>query len=358
MRKNFTRWLFPVLFILQACSKDDVITAPVLQPAKGIYVLSEGGFGANNSKLAYRSVVSGVVAGDFFLQQNPGQTGGLGDLGNDMILYGSKLYIVMNGSSNVTVLNAASGTYITKIPFVNGTSDKSPRYAVGAKGKVFVTAYDNSVSVIDTTTLAITNTITVGSNPEGIATTGNYLYVANSGGLNYPAVDSTVSVIDLTTLTEIKKITVGKSPNKIAVNSAGNVYVSCFGIFGSVDPSVAVISSTSNTLSSILPAGFQYTHVRIYEDVAYFYNTYGDPKVGVYNTLTGILARDNFITDGTSITSTYGVNIDEQNGDVYISDAKDYVSSGEVTCFDKTGRRKFSFSVAPGVNPNTVLFVR
>ena len=212
--------------------------------------------------------------------------------------------------------------------------------------------------MIDTTTLVITNSITVGSNPEGIAIAGNYIYVANSGGLNFPDVDSTVSIIDLNTLVEIKKITVGKSPNKIAVNSAGNVYVSCFGVFGTVDPSVAVINSTTNTLGSILPASFQYTHVRIFEDIAYFYNTYGDPKIGLYNTLTNTLTRMNFITDGTAISSTYGVNFDEQNGDVYVMDAKDYVSSGEVTCFDKTGNRKFSFSVAPGVNPNTLLFLR
>jgi YVTN family beta-propeller protein len=53
-------------------------------------------------------------------------------------------------------------------------------------GKLFVTAYDNTVSVIDTTTLSIVNSITVGPNPEGIATTGNYLYVANSGAFNFP----------------------------------------------------------------------------------------------------------------------------------------------------------------------------
>ena len=362
MKRSFFAILITGLVALNACKKDDnvVIPAPVLSPATGVYVLCEGGFGGNNATLAYRNVASGVVAADFYRQQNPTQTGGLGDLANDAIIYGSKLYIVMNGSGNVTVLNASTGVLLGKVSFINGSGNKSPRYAVGALGKVYVSSFDNTVSIIDTTSLAITGTINVGANPEGMATYGDYLYVANSGGLN-PVFDSTVSVVDLNSNLEIKKITVGLNPQKIEVNSVGDVYVSGYGnAFStpSIPPFISVISAATNTLKTNLGAAYAYDHIRIHNDTAYLYNNYGGGDCKVINTLNNLVIRNSFITDGTVIQTSYGINIDEQNGDVYITDAINFSSPGEVTCFNRNGVKKFSFSVSPGIIPNKVLFAR
>ncbi|RYG48893.1 MAG: YncE family protein [Chitinophagaceae bacterium] len=248
--------LFAVLFIIvfSSCKKDDVSPLqPVIPAAKGIYVLSEGTFGGNNSKLGFRESSTATVYPDFFSQQNPSQAGGLGDTGNDMIIYGGKVYIVMNNSANVTVLNAADGNFITRISFLNGTVNKNPRYAVGAAGKVFVTSYDNTVSVIDTTTLTITGSITVGSNPEHVVVSGNRLYVTNSGGLNYPNVDSTVSVINLNTLTEERKVTVGLNPQRLAVNASGDIWVTGYGdAFGAV-PIPAFVKMIDGSTHQLIP---------------------------------------------------------------------------------------------------------
>lgn len=61
---------------------------------------------------------------------------------------------------------------------------------------------------------------------------------------------------------------------------------------------------------------------------------------------------------GPKIKLAYGVNVDDATGEVYVTDAKDYISSGEVFCFDNTGKKKFSFSVTPGLNPNTVVLIK
>ena len=365
MKKNVIKILLPVslsLMMLNACKKNDTVPptpAPVvLAPAVGEYVLSEGGFGNNNTKLSYHDNTANTTAGDFFLQQNPTMTAGLGDTGNDMIIYGSKLYIVVNNSSVVTVLNANNATFIKKINFLNGTTPKSPRYAAAARGKVFVTSYDNMVSVIDTSSLTIVSSIAVGANPEGIAASANYLYVANSGGFNIVP-DSTVSLIDLNTLTEVRKIKVGVNPNKIEINAAGNVYVSAYGNFTNIPASVSMINGTTNLTSTGLGAGFAYSHIRISGNIAYLYNNYGGTGTAkVYNTATNTIVRNEFITDGTVVNTAYGINIDDQNGDVYIANAPSYTSPGSVICFTNGGVKKFSFSVAPGINPNKILFRR
>ncbi|MFT3683049.1 MAG: YncE family protein [Ferruginibacter sp.] len=358
MKKQLLRWAIPVTVLFSACKKDDTTKKPdPVAPAKGVYVLSEGSFGGNNAKLAFRPT-TGTVSGDFFVQQNPLMTAGLGDLANDAVIYGGKLYIVMNGSGNVTVVNAASGAYINKISFLDGATNKSPRYAIGYRGKLYVTAYDATVSVIDTATLAITKSIPVGPNPEGIVAVGDYLYVANSGGFNLVP-DSTVSVISLATNAETKKIVVGVNPQRIAANSAGDLYVSAYGNFTTIPASVSVVSSSSQTLKTILGAGFAYDHLTIYNDIAYLYNNYGGSGTcKLLNTITNTVVREEFITDGTVVTVPYGINVDEENGDVYIGDAKNFATAGEVTCFASNGAKKFSFSVAPGINPNKIVFLR
>lgn len=358
MQKNFIKWLLPVLFIMQACSKDDTPGPAVTPPATGLYVISEGNFSQNNARIGFYNISNSTFTGNYFAQQNPLQPE-LGNTANDGIIYGGKLYVVMNVSSQVVVLNRNGGALLKRIDFGSGASLKYPRYAVAAKGKVYVTASDNTVSIIDTSALTISGSIAVGANPEGIAVQGNYLYVANSGGFNFPNVDSTVSVIDINTSAEIKKIKVGLNPNKVEVAANGDVYVSAYGNFSTVPASISVINSTTNTLKNTLGASYQYSHVRIFGNTAYFYNNYGGAGTAkVYNTETNSDVRSELITDGTIITSPYGINVDEQNGDVYVMDAKDYATVGAVTCFNSQGIKKFSFSTIPGVSPNKVLFNR
>lgn len=358
MKKTILKWSLPLAILFSSCSHDDTVPSlPAIKAAKGLYVLSEGG---TESHLGYYDLTTGAFTGDFFKQQNGGAS--LGQIGNDMIQYGSKVYIVMNASSNVTVINTSNAQLIKRIDFINGAAKTSPRFAMAYNGKVYVTATkDSSVSVIDTTSLNIVKTISVGPNPEGMAIVGNNLYVANSGGYNFVSgPDSTVSVVDLSAQQEIKRIKTGTlNPQKIEANSEGNLYVSGYGNFAAVPASVSVINSTSNTFMNKLGTDISYPFLRMYHDTAYFYNNYGgNGTARVYNTLMNTTIRQEFITDGTTITTPYGINIDEQNGNIYVMDAKDYVSSGSVTCFDRSGKKLFTFSVSPGVNPNKVLFIR
>ena len=67
----------------------------------GIYVLSEGLFNLNNSTLMFHSLKNGQTDTDYFRSKNHR---GLGDTANDMAIYGSKLYIVVNVSSQIEVI--------------------------------------------------------------------------------------------------------------------------------------------------------------------------------------------------------------------------------------------------------------
>ena len=61
-----------------------------------------------------------------------------------------------------------------------------------------------------------------------------------------------------------------------------------------------------------------------------------------------------FITDGTVIQMPYGITVNPLNEDVYITDAYNFTVTGDVYCFDKNGKKKYSFSA--GLNPSVIVF--
>jgi YVTN family beta-propeller protein len=323
---------------------------PEIKPVrKGLYILSEGGFNSNNSTLTYYDYDKHETVGDQFHAVNDR---GLGDTGNDLKTYGSKMYIVITVSSTLEVTDL-KGKSIKKIDFKNGTSALRPRSLAFYKNNAFITSYDGTVAVLDTASLTVSKYITVGNSPEKLAVANGKLYVANSGGMNYPNYDKTVSVIDLNTLTEIKKITVADNPNNVTVDAYGDVYVVSNGNYSTVKPSLAVIDSKTDLVKKTFE-DFRAGSFTISGDQAFF--NAGQKVIKVLNLVTETIENDNFITDGTVITTPYGIAVDEINNEVFITDAKNYAINGEVFCFDKTtGKKKYTLTT--GINPSKVIFI-
>lgn len=337
--------------LLASCRDDKNDPTPNPVPTaerKGLFVLAEGSFNGNNSSLTYYDFESTQAVADQFSSQN-GR--GLGDTANDVVVYGSKMYIVVNGSSTVEVVNARTAKSLKQIDMKNNGVARQPRYIVFNKNKGYISSYDGTVAVLDTASLTIEKYITVGRNPEQMAIANGKLYVANSGGLDFPNYDKTVSVIDLTTLTETKKITVVLNPQTVKADQYGDIYVLSTGNYADVNSSLAIIDSKTDAVKSA--RDFTGGDMAIKGDSAYITEYTGAIKL--YNVKTETVIKDNFVSDGTSFTSVYGVAVDELSGEVFVTDAKNYVSNGTVTCFAKDGTRKYS--IPTGISPKKVVFI-
>lgn len=315
---------------------------------KGLYVLSEGLFNANNSSLTYFDFETESLVKDQFKEQN---NRGLGDTANDIAVYGSKMYVVVNVSSTVEVLDAASAKSIKQIDMKDNGVGRQPRYVVFNENKAYISSYDGTVAVLDTATLAIEKYIQVGRNPEQMAISNGKLYVANSGGLDWPNYDNTISVIDLATDQEIKKIEVVMNPRIVAADAYGDVYVISTGNYADVEAHMSTINSSTDVVTSSIP--FSGGSMVIHKDIAYI--TAWGGTVKTFNVKTETLEKESFISDGTVITTPYGISVDELTGEVFVTDAKSYVVNGEVTCFDADGKKKYTLQT--GINPNRVVFV-
>ncbi len=343
--------LFVLSLLLFACDKDDNQPTVTETLDNGILVLCEGLFQQNNSSLSWIDLSNEAVNTDFFTSQN-GRF--LGDTGNDMKVYGSKIYIIVNNSNTVEVINKKDGKSIKQISMTNGVAAKQPRSIAFYNGKAFVTCYDGFVDVIDTTSLTISQRIPVGSNPEGLAISNGKLFVSNSGGLNYPAVDSTVSIIDLTSYTELNRIVVGKNPGAIQVDSEGDVYVIARGNYGTIPSRMVRINSQTNAVEQTFT--FDASGMALMQDyfLISFYNySTQTSEIRLFNTLSETLENNNFIST-SGLTTLYGIQYNPVSDKIYCLDAMNYTNSGYVRQYTSAGVFEKSYHV--GLNPSKLVF--
>jgi len=325
-----------------ACEKEDIIPVPEpIKSAAGVYILNQGSWDKSNAGISYYDFETEQLRFDITNQT-------LGETGQDMIAYGSKLYVSVSGSGIIAIFDLNTGLLIKNINLLNGGQPRTPRYLASYGGKVYATTFDGNVVRIDTVSLSQDGITKVGPNPEGIAAVNGKLYVANSGGLNYPNFDNTLSIVDIATFKEEKKLTVGLNPNIVHADSYGNVYLTYrednFTTFGGLQK----IDTKTNIVTDIPILANQ--NFVITGDSLYFFGvTYNadysaNNTIGIYNIKTGQLVTDQFITDDTKINTAYGIGVDERNNDVYISDT-DYSSPGKVYIFGTDGKKKKTLNV-------------
>ncbi len=264
------------------------------------------------------------------------------------------MYIVVNNSNLLRIASAKTARSIKEITI------SQPRYVEFYKNYALVSSYNGTVSVIDTALLTITKTINVGRSPEQMTVVNGKLFVANSGGLDYPEFDKTVSVVDLNTLTETKKIAVIVNPISVTSDRYNNVYVLSAGNYGgdATHPAVAagitIINGTTDEVRSKSNVNLGYNvPIMAYGDFVHYPTA--DNKIAMYNARTQTLDRANFITDGTVITSPYALAFDASVGALFIADAKDYSSDGTLYSFNVGGQKQSS--ITTGINPGSIAFV-
>jgi YVTN family beta-propeller protein len=345
-----------ILLLIVGCKKknptkvdDSKLDSSLLK--NGMLVLCEGLFQQNNATISWVDF-SNNITDDLFFTNKTGRL--LGDTGNDMKIYGGKIYVVVNVSSTIEVLDKSNGKSLKQISMMNGNIAKQPRSIAFYGSNAFVTCFDGYVDVIDTTSLSITKRIKVGSNPEGLTVSNSKLYVTNSGGLNTTKLDSTVSIINLISLEEIEKIIVGENPGSIITGSKGDVFVIARGDYSSIPSRLLRINSSSDKVESIFP--FEISGMEKMEDnlvLTYKSNGSSINKIGIFDPIKEVFINSELINT-TNFTTLYGVQYRSSNKKLYCLDAMSYTNSGYVKVFSSTGIFETSYHV--GLNPSKLLF--
>ena len=231
---------------LTACEKPvandlgQVNAAPDASPR--VLLLNEGSWGSNNSSLTMIDNSRNMLDNHWFEEAN-GR--GLGDVAQDIIAYGQRVYATVTFSNSLEVINPATGQSI-RIDL----GDRTPRYLAAEGGKLFVTCYrPHSVIRIDTATLAVEASCILGAyNPEGIAAVGGRLFVASSyvqtNNSTYRR-DSLLYVVDPAAMRVDTTLVVGLNPQAVVDIDGRFIAVNYNGDYTDGSNGTAIVDATT-----------------------------------------------------------------------------------------------------------------
>ena len=368
MKRSLVAFAAALLVGSAACGRMDPPEGELEIPEiQGFFLLNEGLPGSNKCTLDYYDYQSGIYNKNVYGDRNPGLVQELGDAGNDLQIYGGRLYAVISGSGNVEVINAST------VQHVGSVSVPGCRYIIFQDGFAYVSAYRTKaveeeqpvkgyIAKIDLETLEIAGTCEVGYDPEEMVISGGKLYVANSGCQNEPDFDNTVSVIDLATFQVVKTIEVALNLHRMELDPYGIIWVSSRGDYYDIQPRVYLIDTNIDQVidtMEMLPCsemtqGGDSLYV-LNNTWNYFYQS-SDVSYALVDVKTRQIKTRRIITDGTDaqFQNPCGLAVNPQTREIFVTDSRDNITPGKVFCYTPEGRLKWSCST--GDIPSRIVF--
>lgn len=323
-----------------------------------VYVANEGAFGNSNSSVSvFNPQTKGLTA-----QANVSNLGG--SL-NSILLDRDRLFLTIQTSGNtndkIEVLDANNYTSIASIRSTGNNRMIIPRNCAVVANKLYVSnwgAFDPSfnnpnsfVLVVDLSTNAIINSISVPNGAEGLLAVGSNLYVAQSQA-------STLSVINTGTDAVTGTIQVPLGPKQMVLDRNNKIWVICNGTFSSprsnlvrINPSTNAIEATY-TLANPPANGIGINPAR---NLVYF--TVRRPSTNTHDVFALDINTPEGNTTQNALASrdrVYGFNIDPKDGSIYLGIAPNFSSNGSVVRLLPDGTEGDSFTA--GIGPKGFVF--
>ncbi|GHS91773.1 hypothetical protein FACS1894203_3130 [Bacteroidia bacterium] len=342
--------------VFTSCKEDDPAPEPSVV-TEGAYILNSGVQTGNDSEISYYDFATQNVKNNVYFTQNSTL---LGDTGNDFLICGSKTYCAVTVSGKIAVMDK-NGKLIKNIQSEKNGKFQEPRNLTAFEGKIYVTFKDGYVACIDTASLTIEKQVKVGEYPEQLAVANRKLYVANSGGFNFPDYDKTVSVISIDNFSVLKTLEVVPNPVKVQIDAQGDVYVASFNSY-EANGALQRIDSKTDAVTKIDGFSSIADFSQVCNDKIYIIQTQYDENwdaivsYSVFDTKNEKVLTEQFITDGTMLTSPGCINVEPVSGNVYIGDSPTFTGNGDIYIFSPDGKLVKKFD-SGAKNPVKVCFV-
>lgn len=329
-----------------SCKKDSSIettstSAFSASSTSGVYISNEGLFNNGNGSVSYYSGSGTESIKDVYQQVNNTQ---LGDVVQSLAKVNNKLYIVVNNSSKIEVVDI---TTMKKTATISGLT--SPRYLLPINAsKAYVTdLFSGSVSIVDLNTNLVTGHISLNGSTEQLIMYNGKVYVTNMS-------TSYLYVINPTTDNVSDSILIGTGGNSIVMDKNNKLWILCGGDYNlnitsslhRVDPITQI-----DEFGVDFPAATFINRLTINEakDELYFlnYNLYR------MNILDTTLPGSEFIAANGK--NFYGLGFNNTLNQIYVSDGVDFQQAGRVYRYNESGTELGSFGA--GIIPGNFLFL-
>ncbi len=203
--------------LLFSCDPPKPIETTPIYSGAGIFVVNEGVFNKGNASITHIDKATNNITLDLFLASNLDPQGNgipLGDQAQSMTIFDNKAYIVVQNSSKIEVVGLPNAKRIKNQAIIG---IQSPRYFLGISSNTgYISDWNtNSIQVVNLENYNITSSIAVGTGPDQMIMLGGKVYVINTGGYGS---DNKISVIQTSSNTVVNTIVIGDSPNSIVVD--------------------------------------------------------------------------------------------------------------------------------------------
>ncbi len=309
---------------------------------------------ANNGSISWYDPDSAKITNYIFSLINNRPAG---DVVQSIALAGNYGVIVANNSGKIEIVDletfASTGT-ITDLSY--------PRYFVYAKnGRGYVSNgnFQGEVYEVDLASSAIIDTITVGTGPEQMIIFNGNLYVTNSGGWDY---DNTISVINTNTNKIIETITVGDIPMALVADLNNDIWVLCGGKVVYNETWTEIIKETESRLVKINTESLSITKdIIIGQKGDYFNPTWltisPDGSTLFFGEADGLYSMSIDDTEqppAPLIKKNFSaVGIHPESGMLFALEITDYTTPGFLHIYEGSS---LVYSIETGIAPGNIVF--
>ena len=338
--KNYI-WLLAIALI--ACESDDDG-----QPFDGtddtkpyIVVGNQGGFFANNASITLYDIEENMATQDVYAAANEDAV--LGDVLQSMYHRNDEVYVVMNNSSKVEVLDDVSFEQKRTIEGLG-----SPRYMhFFSDDKAYITEFTfgnatHNINIVNPSNGAYLGAITFDYFVESMIAHDDKIWVTS------PQEDGKVVLINPETDELEEEIVVGPNPYDLVIDANDDIWVLCQGVWGAEAPSLYQIDGDSKTVENVFafPSSTPYGGFMRSTSDGTELLIITDNKVYEMAIDATTLPSDALITRDEQF---FGISVNQSNGDIIVTNSPAFDSAGYVYLYDADGNLKTEFDggVAP-----------
>ena len=351
--------------VMTSCSDDNDGPKTYLQEySTGAYVVNSGNmYNKIESSLTAIDYASSTATQKVFKAAN-GRS--LGNTANDGIVYGNKIYLAVDQSNTIEVIDKKTKQSIKQIKttdLLGKAEGAEPRHISADGGKVYFTTYGGYVAAVDTTSFALQKKWQVGSYPEGLVIAHGNIYVANS---NYGKGGGNISCINLSNdKVETKNIEGVNNPT--CIYYASNVlyvldnqyYDASYNAYG--ENALRAVSFAEGKSQKVADGNYAVcvtpgatTRMAVVRPYFFVLNAPfgGTPSVSV---LAAGSTQAQTMTLSEMPVSPCGIFVDPLNGHIFVLSYRlgdkgypDYSGNGYVVEYDRAGQKQHEYETGVG----------
>ena len=351
--------------VMTSCDPAEDYPETYLQEySTGAYVVNSGNMYSNiESSLTAIDYASSTATQNVFKTAN-GRS--LGNTANDGIVYGNKIYLAVDQSNTIEVIDKKTKQSIKQIKttdLLGKAEGAEPRHISADGGKVYFTTYGGYVAAVDTTSFALQKKWQVGSYPEGLVIAHGNIYVANS---NYGKGGGNISCINLSNdKVETKNIEGVNNPT--CIYYASNVlyvldnqyYDASYNAYG--ENALRAVSFAEGKSQKVADGNYAVcvtpgatTRMAVVRPYFFVLNAPfgGTPSVSV---LAAGSTQAQTMTLSEMPVSPCGIFVDPLNGHIFVLSYRlgdkgypDYSGNGYVVEYDRAGQKQHEYETGVG----------